>query len=96
MSRIFLVPDAETLARMEHLCKGGTTVKNFAKVWNAQKRAKGQTIWDGKIGVWFGPFGEGRMAKVYRTDAKGDRYTIALLKYNPALEWCRENLNQAE
>ena len=95
MSKVYTVPDAETLMQMEHLVKEGT-VKYFAQVWSAQKRAKGATIWDGKIEVSFGPFGEGRRAMVYRIDKKGDYHKIALLKYTPALDWCKKYLGLVE
>lgn len=88
MARRFSIPDPETLLRMEHLVKSGN-LSNFAKVWSAARRSGGKTIWDGRIGVRFGPDGNGRRAMIYRIAPNGDWHQIAQLKYNPALEWCR-------
>ena len=92
MAKRFIFDSPEQLRTLafSNLVKDGSIMPT-AKVWSSSKR-QGMDAWDGKIGVCFLTEGRERVAKVYRKRSNGDEVTIARLKYNPALEWCRENL----
>lgn len=89
-----MVESPEQLKELEGFAKEGTAAK-IAAVWNSARR-QGKTTWDGKIVVRFGTEGRERTARVMRKAAKGDEIVILRLKYNPALEWCREKLREEE
>ena len=91
---IFDSPDQLQMLEASSLLKEGR-VLNTARVWRVSQR-QGKDSWDGMIGVCFLTEGRDRVAKVYRKKPNGEEVTIARLKYNPALEWCRKNLRQAD
>lgn len=96
MARRFIFDSPEQLMALETdklLKEGG--VANTAQVWRASQR-QGKNAWDGNIGVCFLTEGRDRVAKVYRKKPNGDEVTIARLKYNPALEWCRKYLQEVQ
>lgn len=63
-------------------------LRNYATVWGACRNQHGRTPWDNSFRVVF-ETGGGR-----RASAVHDGKTLAPLKYNQALAWCRENLKQ--
>ena len=96
MARRFFIDSPEQLQELETaklLKEGGTA--NTAQVWRASQR-QGKTAWDGKIGVCFRTEGRERSAVVYRMKADGDEAIVARLKYNLGLEWCKNNLREAQ
>lgn len=96
MAKRFALDAPEQLQEIEsrHLIKDGS-IPPTAKVWSVSKR-QGKDVWSGNIGVCFLTEGRERVASVYRRKSNGDDVIIARLKYNPALEWCRENLQQTD
>lgn len=72
--------------------------KNVATVWNAFRNKGRKVDWDGRMFVVFETMDGKRSAYVMREyGAQGDKVRGAIedrLKYNPALAWCRENLNE--
>ena len=95
MAKRFVVESPDQLRELEirSLLKEGS-VLSTARVWQVARR-QGKTTWDGKIVITFLSKDSGRVAMVCRQKANGDGATLAVLKYNPALAWCRENLKEA-
>lgn len=96
MAKRFIIDCPEQLREIESrkILKEGSLV-NLARVWRIAQH-QGKDTWNGKIGVCFMTEGRERVASVYRRKSNGDDVIIARLKYNPALEWCRENLMEAK
>lgn len=91
--KLYLVESPEQLKEINQLCKTGSTM-NVATVWSAARRkAGGKCPWDGKVMVSFYIEGGARIASVVRIDTSEQLNTVAWLKYTPALQWCRKNLN---
>lgn len=75
----------------ERLCK------NFATVWNANRNKNGgASAWDNDFAVKFVAEGRMRAAYIEKAGGKGDCASIADMKYNQTLHYCRENLTMIE
>jgi len=96
MAKRFVFRTPEQLKEVVELCKDGSAgkVMSVAKVWSATSRQKEKTPWDGKIGVSFYTEGGERKACVFRFSTNDQLCVLGWLKYNPALKWCRENLEE--
>lgn len=95
--RRFAVEEPEQLKALNEFVLTGS-VANVATVWSATKRKSGATRWDGKIFVDFkcdkSPTAivNYRHACIVRKCSNGRDNEEAVLRYNKALQWCRENL----
>ena len=88
----YLIETPEQLREIEPFCKTGT-VTNTATAWSAMRRHDGgKSRWDGTVEAVFTTDAGARMARVARIGVSGERITVAFIKYNPALKWCREHL----
>ena len=98
MAKRFLFETPDQLKEAAAFCAEGSAAKvmNVARIWNAEKRKKERTPWDGKIGVSFYTEERKRMACVFRFSTGGELCTIGWLKYNAALRWCEEHLKRLE
>ena len=98
MAKRFIFSTPEQLKEIVGLCRDGasSSIVNAAKVWSVTKRQKGETPWDGRIGVSFHTKGRERRACVFRIDMKDDLHVLGWLKYNAALQWCSEHLERTD
>ena len=94
MAKQFMFKHPDQLKAVVALCKDNpSSISNTAKVWSTVTR-QGKTTWDGKIGVSFFSQGPERKACVFRCGTNGQRHVLGWLKYNAALRWCEDNLEQ--
>lgn len=91
----FHVKTPDQLREFEPYIKTGN-VERIASVWNAKLRKDGKSPWDNAIYAVFAQAGRSRKASIMRSGTDGNMLVVAELKYNPALEWCRENLKRSE
>ena len=92
----FRIETPEQLRELSPLCKSGK-VTNLATVWSsARRKGDGTSPWDGKIVVSFSADRRGRYASVLRYGSDDTPIEIAVLKYNAALDWCKENLSEVQ
>ena len=91
----FHVKTPDQLKEFEPYIKTGN-VEHIASVWSVKLRKDGKSPWDNAIHVVFSQTGRSRKASVMRSGTDGNMLVVAELKYNPALEWCRENLEESE
>lgn len=98
MAKRFKFSHPDQLKEIAAFSKDGKDeqIRRTAIVWSATQRQKGKTPWDGRIGVSFYTEGRERKACVFRFSTNDQMYVLGWLKYNTALEWCRENLVEAE
>lgn len=94
MARRFLVGTPEDLRELGRFLKDGD-VQRVATAWNVTRRKNGTNIWDGNILVSFRSEGAKRIASVFRM-AKEQPIEFATLKYQQALDWCKEHLHGTE
>jgi hypothetical protein len=93
MASFYKVETPEQLREMEPFCRSGT-VTNTATVWSAMRRHDGgKSRWDGKVEVVFSAEAGARVARVVRTNAAGEKITVAWIQYAQALTWCKEHLD---
>ena len=79
-----------TFARDNPACKA---LRMMATVWSSARRKSGRTVWDGAIFAEFSG-DRSREARIIRMRA-GTGTPCQELRYNMALKWCRENLEEA-
>ena len=96
MAKQYMFGCPEQLKAIIPFCKEDTThIVNTAKMWSVVVR-QGKTTWDGKLGVSFFSQGPERKACVFRHGTNGQRHVLGWLKYNAALKWCEDNLEQTK
>jgi hypothetical protein len=90
--KLYMVETPEQLKELNQFCKSGATLA-VATVWSvAQRQNGGCSPWDKKIMVSFQTDKSTRSATVVRISAADELREVAQLKYVPAIQWCRENL----
>lgn len=96
MTKIFAINNPDQLRAIGDLAKEGDTTI-VARVWNATRRKNGGTCsLDGRVMVSFYTEGRKRRAVVFRITSIAYMDEIAVLKYQAALAWCREHLQEVK
>lgn len=99
MAKCFVFKTPDQLKEAVSLRRDGvgpSQILNTAKVWSAVCRQKGKTTWDGRICVEFSTEGRERKAVIFRYGTNNEKHILGELKYNAALKWCRENLEEMQ
>ena len=95
MAKRFKVDTPEELKALNEMCKTGSTT-SIAKVWSVARRKGEKAPWDDRIYAFFAMRDGKREAYIYRESGEDQTRIIAWLKYMPALNWCKENLQRIE
>lgn len=94
MTKIYAIDNPDQLKAIGDLAKEGD-VTVVARVWNATRRRMGGACpLDGRVMVSFYTEGRSRRAVVFRITSIAYMDEIAVLKYQAALAWCREHLQE--
>ena len=91
MEKRYVIETPEQLKELAFFCTKGSLAKvqNVAKVWSANRKQYGGTVWDGKIFVWT----ENGERCVYRLGVNREAVVFGWLAA-AAAEWCKENLKE--
>lgn len=91
MDKRYVIETPEQLKELAFFCTKGSYAKvhNVAKVWSANRRQYGGTVWDGKIFVGT----EKGERCVYRLGVNHEAVVFGWLE-EKALEWCEKNLRE--
>lgn len=97
MVKRFVFGNPDQLKETATLCKASSSqIMNVAKVWSAVRRQKGKTAWDRRICAEFCTEGRERKAMIFRYGTNDEKHVLGELKYNAALKWCREHLEEIQ
>ena len=88
----FHIVSPQQLTELGSFAKEAERIMPIRSVWNIARRKKKKTPWDHAIFARFYSYGTTRKAVIVRKSTDDSTTLIAELKYNPALNWCKEHL----
>lgn len=96
-TRRFQVATPDQLLALQEYAKDGN-IARAASIWRTAREKKGNkfTPWENNIVVDFCAYDRTRTAIVFRLGRERDAKTFAHLRYNPALQWCRQHLKEIQ
>lgn len=96
-TRRFHVKTPDQLLALSEYAKDGN-ISRAASIWRTAREKKGNkaTSWENNIVVDFCAYDDHRTAIVFRLGRERDTKTFAHLRYNPALQWCKEHLQEVQ
>ena len=93
-TKIFHISDPVELREISAFLKEGSTIA-LAAVWNAAINKGRKTKFDDTVFAVFSG-GKKRTARIVRLLTDGQPISNVTLKYNQALKWCEEYLEQVD
>lgn len=89
----FHIATPEELRQLSAFVKDGK-LDAMIRVWTVTIRKQGKSRWDDAIYISFSG-DRNRIAEVFRIDASGEVIRCASMRYNKALNWCEQHLQEA-
>ena len=95
MARRFQIETPDQLLALQEYAKDGN-LSRAASIWRSTREKKGTkaTSWENNIVADFCAFESRRTAIVFRLGRERDAKMFAHLRYNPALQWCKDHLKE--
>ena len=85
------ISSPEQLNELGKFAKSDKLISLNRCTWNIERRKKNDTPWNYAFFAEFYSYGTARKAVIIRHARNGSVSQVAELKYNAALQWCKQN-----